>query len=387
MDAVPGVGIMRSLTKQLGERIKLRRKTLGLTQEELAERAGFSAHQTISQIEKGDREVKAWELSKLAQVLYVSIPELLAKERSDVTPAVLWRNQPAENAALREAEFLAYCQTYHQLEKLVGAETRRGLASFSGNPETLDWNDVSGMAEDLSRELSLGARPAASLVRALEERYAVKIWHLDLGKEGSAACVVGDFGPAILMNQVEAPWRRNFNFGHELFHIVTWKSAPPEVLQAKPELWRLFEQFANKFASNLLLPADAIIHEFDRRIQDGKIQYTDLIELAREFDVSTEALVWRLVTLKRIARDTAEAVLVDESFRTLDRASMSGRWWAPPPLPERFVRLAFVAFQKAKISRSRLAQYLGTSLVDLHNTLLEYGLDESANYDAAVTTT
>ncbi len=376
---------MGDLARRLGQRIRVRREALGLNQKDLAERAGFSAHQIVSQIEKGEREVKAWELAKLSQVLHMSMLEMLGEQESEPAAAVLWRKQPEENRALREAEFLAFCRRYHQLETLVGAETRRTLPFFSGKAETLDWNDVSSMAEDVSRELSLGVRPAASLVGALEERYGVKICYLDLGKEGSAACAVGDFGQAILMNRSEAPWRRNFNFGHELFHIVTWRIAPPEVLQSEPDLWSRFEQYANKFASNLLLPADAIISEFDRRIQDGKVAYTDLIELARELDVSTEALVWRLFTLNRINRDTAENLLKDESFRALDRTSMHGCWWDPPPLPERFVRLAFVAYQKAKISRSRLAEYIGTSLSELHKTLLEYGLDESADYTAAVT--
>ncbi|MCL0048467.1 helix-turn-helix domain-containing protein [Dehalococcoidia bacterium] len=45
------------------------RERLGLSQEELANRAGFSVHQMISQIEKGKREVKAWELVNLVKVL------------------------------------------------------------------------------------------------------------------------------------------------------------------------------------------------------------------------------------------------------------------------------------------------------------------------------
>lgn len=377
---------MGDLARRLGDRIRARREALGLSQKDLAERAGFSAHQIVSQIEKGQREVKAWELAKLSQLLHVSMLQMLGEQEIEPTAAVLWRKQPEENQALREAEFLASCRRYHQLETLVGAETRHALPSFSGKPEILDWRDVSTLAEHMSRELSLGVRPAASIVRALEERYGVKIWYLDLGKECSAACAVGDFGSAILMNRSEAPWRRNFNFAHELFHIITWNVAPPAVLQSRPDLCSTFEQFANKFASNLLLPADTINAEFDRRIQDGKIAYTDLIELVREFDVSTEALVWRLVTLNRLAREAAEVLLKDENFRALDRSSMHGRWWDPPPIPERFVRLAFIAYQKAKISRSRLAEYLETNLLDLNKTLLDYGLDESADYDAAVAT-
>lgn len=368
----------------LGEKIRRRRKTLDISQEMLARLAGFPAHQTISQIEKGEREVKAWELVKLARALRVSVQEILAEGEPGPAAAVLWRKQPEEGRTLREAEFLGYCRSYHRLEILAEAQPHRTLPSISVDPERLDWNDITRLAEDVSRELGLGVRPAASLVGVLEERYGVKIWYLDLGQEGSAACVEGDFGPAILMNRIEAPWRRNFNFAHELFHIITWKSAPPTLLQSKPDLSGRFEQFANHFASNLLLPADSIVHEVNRRIGERGITCADLIGIAREFDVSTEALIWRLVAVGGVARPAAEKLLRDENFRALDRSTMFGRWWKPPPLPERFVRLAFIAYQKEKISRARLAQYLETSLLDLRNTLLDYGLDESADYDTAI---
>ena len=49
---------------QLASRIRERREALKLTEKALAERAGFQQYQTISYIEKGDREVKAWELAR-----------------------------------------------------------------------------------------------------------------------------------------------------------------------------------------------------------------------------------------------------------------------------------------------------------------------------------
>lgn len=377
---------MRALAKRLGDRIRVRREELGLSQKDLAARAGFPAHQMVSQIEKGQREVKAWELSELARALSSSVHELLLEERPGPAPHVLWRKAPTEGRHVREAEFLSLCRQYRQLEILAEAETQRTLPTFRVDPEKLQWSNVSRIAQDVSRELSLGVRPAASLVRVLEENYGVKVCYVDLGKEGSAACVVGDFGPAVMMNGVEPPWRRNFNFGHELFHLMTWDSVPPAALQDNRPLSARFEQFANYFASNLLLPGDPTAHEFERRVKGGKISYMDLIEIAREFDVSTEALLWRLVSLRRMERSAAGDLLKDESFRRLDRSSMRGRWWEPPPLPERFVRLAFVAYKKARISRSRLAQYLKASLLDLQSTLLMYGLDESADYRTAVAT-
>lgn len=377
---------MAQMARQLGDRIRARRSALGLNQKTLAELAGFSALQTISQIEKGQRDVKAWELVRLAKALRIPMTDLLAEKEPGAIPVVRWRNQPVEERASREERFLERCRRYAHVTSAVGMESYRSLPKISGDPAKFDWNDAHVLAHEVWQQFGLGNRPAAALASILEERYAVQIWHMDLQREGSAACVIGDFGAAILMNSSEAPWRRNFNFGHELFHIVTWGSFPPDKVQNDPDLENQMEKLANAFSSSLLLPAEPVTAEFDRRVRDRKISYADLIGLAREFDVSTEALLWRLYTLKRVKKGTVEKLLENEKFRELDRASMRGKWWDPSPLPERFVRLAFLAHQKGKLSRSRLAQYLETSLPGLPTRLMEYGLDESADYNTAVHT-
>ena len=178
------------------------------------------------------------------------------------------------------------------------------------------------------------------------------------------------------MNTTEAPWRRNFSFGHELFHLITWDS--PNC--SEPVVHKL----ANAFASSLLLPSDVVTPEFERRLTPRGISLADLITLAREFEVSTEALLWRLVNLRLLDHDVVERVLTNDDFRNVDRTSMASSWWSPPPLPERFVRLAFLAYKKGKLSKAVLADYLGASLIDLKTRLLEYGLDETADYDASV---
>lgn len=368
----------------LGERIKARREQIGLSQKALADRAGFPAHQTVSQIENGQRDVKAWELAKLAQALHVSIVELLGAAEPVGASTVLWRKQPGENKEIREAEFLERCRQYAFLESLVGPEAYRPFPYREVKPSGFGWNEARDLGQEMWRQLGLGDRPAKGLVSVLEEQYGVKIWYADLGAECSAACVVGDFGPAILMNREEAPWRRNFNFGHELFHLITWKSFSSNEPGTIHTLTDSMDRLANAFASSLLLPSDLVIPEFERRLHDRKISYVDLTNLAREFDVSSEALLWRLVTLRRMDQGIVESLLADERFRNLDRSSMPGKWWVPPPMPERFVRLAFVAYQKAKLSKTRLVELLGVSLPDLQSTLMEYGLDETADYDTTV---
>jgi Zn-dependent peptidase ImmA (M78 family)/transcriptional regulator with XRE-family HTH domain len=375
---------MREQRERLGKRIREGRKRLGLTQRELADRAGLPAHQIVSQIEKGEREVKAWELARIAQVLCQSVNELLASE-TPPTPVVLWRDDPGKEALTLEARFLQRCREYHLLERLLELASPDHLPEFRADPARLSLREADQLAENTRDILGLGARPAVSLAKVLERNYGVKIWYEFLGPAGSAVSVVGEFGYGVLVNAGHAPWRRNYSLAHELFHIVTWHSAPVELRESQPERWSQVERAAQVFASTLLLPGETTCAHFDARVTAGKVKYADLVELARDFDVSTEALLWRLVHLERLADAEAQRVLSDPAFRALDRETMPERWWEPLVPPEHFVRLAFLAHQKGKISRSRLARLLGTSLLDLEEKLATYGLSETQDYQAAAT--
>lgn len=65
----------------MGEKIKDRRKALGMTQQELAEKMGFKTRSHISLIEQGERNIPVNKIKKLAKILDIS-PEYL----------VGWRN-------------------------------------------------------------------------------------------------------------------------------------------------------------------------------------------------------------------------------------------------------------------------------------------------------
>lgn len=362
--------------KVLGRRITQFRKNLNLTQAELAKKLGVSSAQIISQIEKGEREVKAWELVRLSQILFISLTELLTPAEGETHPAVLWRVLPSKARTIKEAKFFKRCKEYALLEDLSGTTRRAELPYKKVEPASLDFNTGEVLADEIRREFGLGDRPAASLEKTLEEQYGVKIWYEELD-EGSAATTIGNFGPAILMNRKESPWRRNYNFAHELFHLITWHSIPARRLQNDTALWERIEKTANFFASCLLLPGDAVRMEVEARVVDGEIADVDLIEIARRFDVSTEALLWRLLNLRLFEKETVYNILDNEDFRKRDRATMPIRWWDPPALPERFVRLAFVAYQKGRLSRARLAGLLESTLPDVSATLRRYGLDDS----------
>jgi len=374
--------MMVSPGEQLGERIRECRKKLNLTQRELAARAGLSAHQIVSQIEKGDREVKAWELARIAQALCQSVSELLAP-RPPQAAVVLWRDKPSADASLAEAQFLQRCREYQFLERVLGLPAAAPLPSFRVDPVSLTPREADRLAEEVRGTLGLGARPGSSLAVVLERKYGVKIWYEPLGESGSAASAKGEFGYALLINANHAPWRRNYSLAHELFHLVTWDSTQPDVREAQPAWWSQVEKAAQAFASTLLLPIEVVIAEFEARVHDRKVAYADLVELARDFDVSTEALVWRLVRLGRLHDQEARRILSDPKLRALDRQTMPEHWREPLVPPERFVRLAFLAYQRGLLSRARLAQLVGSSLIELKAFLSRYGFDEAEVGQAA----
>lgn len=375
---------MKDKAFSLIERIRTFRQSLGLTQEDLAQKAGFGSAQVISQIEKGERDIKAYELVKLSKVLHTDLYGFFIEKLNPI-PKMLWRNKIDENIKnLREKEFLNRCQEYHSLEELCDFRTPPKLPQCEVDSASLNFSTVQSIAQQCGGQLNLGSRPAASLERLLENAYGVKIWYMDLSQKGSAACVIGPFGPGILMNKSEAPWRRNYNFAHELFHLITWKSLPPELLTSDERIWERVEQVAEVFASNLLLPADPVLSAFHEKVADGKIKYIDLVGIAREFDVSTAALLYRLLNLGQLDKKTVEKLLNDPEFKRIDTATMHQHWWDPPVIPERFVRLAFLAYKKGKCSRARLASYFGKGLRELSDFLKKYDLFEEEDYQTEI---
>jgi len=376
---------MKDVNKKIGEKISFYRKRLKLSQQEFANLVDIAKHQTISDIEKGVRELKAYELSKFARVLRVNTTDLLMPEKNPNIPQVIWRDEP-EDYAIKEADFRKHCEDYFLLEKFCNSHLRKPLPQKIVDFHSTDYDDATKLAGEIQQEFNLGSCLADNLENVLQKVFNVKIFYADLGNignTGSAASTISDFGAAILMNKNEAPWRRNFSFGHELFHLITWDSIPPELKHKNPDRWEKIEKLANVFASSLLLPEQPISYAFSKCVIDNKIKYIDLIQIAREFSVSSIALIYRLKILKHLNQNHITYILNDPKFKELDKNTMHENWWEPPELPERFVRLAFTAYQNAKISRTRMAELLGKSLLTLKDFLEGYSWyeDEEESYE------
>ena len=116
---------MSTTNAVIGERIASLRVARGLTQAQLAGALGLEHKQVVSNLEKGERALKAPELARLSELFHVS-PLVVLGLQPVATPAfVLWRQPAAGQVRVdEEARFIERCRRYAFLER---ARTPRTL--------------------------------------------------------------------------------------------------------------------------------------------------------------------------------------------------------------------------------------------------------------------
>jgi len=343
----------------LAERLRYARVRAGLTGAQVHDRTQIG-ESSLSEFENGKREPNLSQLHSLARAYQRSVSFFL-----ESTPVpqelVLWRARPEQGAEAIEAHFLRLCEQYHNLEiwcnenaPLVLPQEKTKLAS------AYTYSDAEELAKSVRRELQLGDRPGPGLLNALEEVCRIKLFHLEFQPSGTAASTLSEtFGAAILLNSTSAPWRRNFDLGHELFHVLTWnvfRTKSEEQSSVTPSANE--ESLANVFAANLLMPAEATKTAVNLRLKDGSLTFEAVFDIAREFDVSVESLLWRIHNLFRSPDDTEATKQDIAKARQLAAVFEEREQTKAPVRPARYYALAVRALRRGEISTGRFAEYL-----------------------------
>lgn len=345
----------------LADRLKYARECANLTGQQVQERTDIGAS-SLSEFENGKREPKLSQLQALAALYRRSISFLLA-EGPIPREVVLWREKP-DNAADIEASFLRLCEQYRNLEVWCGEPVDGFLPRVSIRAEDFGYPQAADLARRVRGEMALGDQPAHELLRVLEDVCAIKIFHRDFEPSGTAASTKSEsFGMGILLNRGNVRWRRNHDVAHELFHLLTWDVFRREDDASSSVAGDREEQLATCFAGNLLMPAEAVMSALRRRAENGKVGYEALYDVARQFDVSVESLLWRIHFLQNRGSERA-----DQTRREIETAKAYAQALedrqpgdAPPSLPERYRALAVKALWRGEMSIGRLAEYLEIS--------------------------
>jgi Zn-dependent peptidase ImmA (M78 family)/transcriptional regulator with XRE-family HTH domain len=366
----------------IGQRIAVAREEKGLKQEELARAIGIASHQSVSELEKGNRGLATGELAKLAEALDKSVDYFVDPFSLAGEVQYSWRRSPdTPDDVVRAFESRA--------GNLVGLlRWLRWQNDASTNPlkSTLrlsclsSFEEAQSAGEQLAGNLRLGAVPADKLLEKVESVLDVPVLHVDVNRSSGESGISGatvhltNF-TCILINRNEPAGRRIFDLAHELFHALTWDALRPATLESSEITTRStakkdrVEQLANNFASALLMPRAHLEPAF-RRANAGDLD--DLRTLALHFKVSPAALAWRLFALQLIGKPLCEqlAQLPADELNVERPQLYSGT----------FVRRLIEVLDAGQLSPRKAAKLLGLNLDDLEGLIREHGIEASLDF-------
>jgi len=352
----------------IGTRLKIARDAIGYTLEKASEESGIG-QSSLSEFENDKREPKFSHLYRLAEIYKKRVEFFLTDELPAVN-TMLWREKPdVEGEKERtQAEFRQLCEQYYSLEVLTDEVKGTKLPRLDLSREEFDFRQANLLAEQFQRGFLLGDIPSASLKQILEEKFYIKIFHLPF--LGSAISTLSEnFGAAILLNKDSKLWRRNFDLAHELFHLLTWSVFRVDG-SGGDEPSEYEEKLANAFASRLLLPTDAVKDRIEAVKSNGhEVSFGALDEIAREFGVSLEALLWRMLYLYNKPVEDIEKYI--EQAKKVKKSQPLRCSYEPDKLPDRYCSLAMKVLREGKLSLMQFAKYMDMSYQQAHQYISE----------------
>lgn len=175
--------------------------------------------------------------------------------------------------------------------------------------------------------------------------------------------------PVILLNNSDAPVGRAFTLIHELAHILLTNGGHRTSAiegQQLPEDQRL-ERASNRFAAATLMPRREFLQEASRFPSSGSGDDQALKQLANRVKVSPEAVLRRLVSLKRASVSL---------YREKRKQWQQRPWFSPtqgeggPPVEVKiassigrpFLSLVLDGYQRNAVSSADVSDFLGIQL-------------------------
>ncbi|HIF9213073.1 TPA: ImmA/IrrE family metallo-endopeptidase [Photobacterium damselae] len=345
-----------------------------LNQEQLSKAMGFKDRQTLSAIETGTRELKPNELLQALKVLDISIEQF-----SDPYSLVGEANYSWRQCEATEEELSNYeDKTSRIVALLKDLDEKFSTTSHSiilpKLPITKNstFHDVTKCAEQLVKEFNLGDFPAENLEELFFRKFNVSKLYVDMPNSISGVAIKLNTISVILINRNEIAGRRNFDTAHEAFHCLTWDAIPPKHVEkaySNQKKKPYTEKLADVFASALLMPSESI--EKYITLKESDITEDVINNLANKYGVSSIALMWRLVSLKKISRSYADRL--DKELMAKN-GQKDGEDLPPKLFNKQFVQYIHKAIDSGTLSVRKILSILDMTMEELNELLVSYNL-------------
>jgi Zn-dependent peptidase ImmA (M78 family) len=339
---------------------------------------GFENRQTLAAIEAGDRRLSAEELLRAIEVLGVDLDFFTDSFRLVGEGRFSFRAQRGVAMNLLdqfETQAGRWIATYRELAaREQGAPRALDPVQFTlALTDRSSFEHAEAAANSLNERWSLGAVPATSLAERLERELNALILFVDAPRGISGAASQVPRLNAVLVNRHEPETRRNFDLAHELFHLLTWDSMPPQRVETidVPQAGKAkrIELLAENFAAALLMPSDAVVERWNSAATHDDLN-DRLRDVAAHFHVSGVACKWRLRNLGLLTK--ADELEIDDARLARAKDSQAD---VPRAFSERFVTRIARALDAGRLSTKRAASLLSLSVAELRDLLVSYDIE------------
>lgn len=389
-----------ALTQEaLGKRLQEARKSVTLTQQEVADELGLS-RESLAQIEAGDRSVNSLEIVRLARMYGRSLSSLLhesedAESEEPLTALFRMQDTLGESPELR-SQLTWFSNVFREariVEQMLGDDPRvlppdYAMREPRNNAEAYEQGQE--LAQQERQRLGLGWGPIQDVAEVVGQQ---GVWSVasPMPDHVSGICLFhSDIGAAVFVNESHNRSRRRFSYAHEYAHVLTDRRNRPSSVSSARNSKELIERRANSFASEFLMPKKGVL-ELLTRLDKGapsrelmwfydsaseaaesaekrnapgsqEIAFHDVAYLADWFQVSYEAAAYRLSDLGKVNRDNLQELLAkkEEARRWMDRKD------AEQPLLASYLRwLIREAYRREVISGGRFREFCALARLDV----------------------
>ncbi|MBI5229961.1 MAG: ImmA/IrrE family metallo-endopeptidase [Candidatus Magasanikbacteria bacterium] len=156
-------------------------------------------------------------------------------------------------------------------------------------------------AEKIFQDFAITIAPID--VKSIAEKMGIEISYAPSAKYSGMLIRKSDKKSLMGINNNESTGRMRFTIAHELGHYILhprdsvnidYRDKHHSIQKSQKE------KLADFFAANLLMPESLIKNDFNFATKKGIFFEDDLINLADKYQVSGEAMKWRLVNLNLI---------------------------------------------------------------------------------------
>lgn len=384
---------------ELGARLRQLRKSLGYTQQQVAEALGVH-RPTISEIEAGRRDVTSDELFEFARLYVTSLSDLLSEPTPsrDQVETVLYRKPGLETPEAKRAVrlFMQRCKDERELEALLGIDPPVDFRTNYDLPYPQDKGGAIRQGEELARKErinhQLGPEPLRNPLNLLEKQ-GVRIGPLS-GEDGVDVDGIyfetDELGPCVavnLRNDDYTGFRAAFTAAHEYAHWLLHDVRVEEFnFPRGTGENELHEVRANAFAAAFLMPADGLRSYFSANgLVEGDVipdlSQSDIVRAMDFFGVSRRALLYRLQNVGLMTARRAEELRADGFSPGAVAEKLGIQFRTQEYRATRLPVLAVLAWRKNLIGTGRAADFLGLDVASFKQMMNDIGESQVVDTD------